>query len=101
MLEVIYDDWNNEQLSKDLDELECTQPMWQNFIWNVSLFNVNSLAVMTWKDGEEQTLDELAGQLQQYINQQEFFFLIDKYFFHVLIIYNILFLNKTTLLLSN
>ncbi|KAM9304354.1 LOW QUALITY PROTEIN: patched domain-containing protein 3 [Morus bassanus] len=58
MLEVIYDGLNNEQLSKDPDEVQCTEPT-----WSAPSSHVNSLAVMTWKDGEEQMVDELAGQL--------------------------------------
>ncbi|KAK4818455.1 hypothetical protein QYF61_013661 [Mycteria americana] len=66
MPEVIYDDLDNKQLSKDPDEVKCTQPMWQKFVWSTPASYANSLAVMTWKDGEGQMVDELAGQLQQY-----------------------------------
>ncbi|KAK4828908.1 hypothetical protein QYF61_001466 [Mycteria americana] len=57
VLEVIHDDLNNEQLSTDLDE---------KFAWSAPLSYDNLLAVATWKDGEGQTVDELAGQFQQY-----------------------------------
>ncbi|KAK4819027.1 hypothetical protein QYF61_024181 [Mycteria americana] len=66
MLEVIYDDLDNEQLSKDPDEVKRTQPMWQKLVWSAPALYASSLAVMTWKDGEGQTVDELAGQLWQY-----------------------------------
>ncbi|KAK4825909.1 hypothetical protein QYF61_003404 [Mycteria americana] len=63
MLEVIYDDPGNKQLSKDPDEVRCTRPMWRKLVRSTPLLHANSLAVMTWKDGEEPTVDELAGQL--------------------------------------
>lgn len=64
--EVIYRDLDNEQLSKDPDEVKCTRPMWQKFVQSAPSSYSNSLAVMTWKDGEEHKVDELAGQLWQY-----------------------------------
>ncbi|KAK4821934.1 hypothetical protein QYF61_004938 [Mycteria americana] len=63
VLEVI-DDLDNEQLSKDADEVQCTRPMWWKFERSAPSSHANSLAVMTWKDGEEQMVDELAGQLR-------------------------------------
>ncbi|KAK4824604.1 hypothetical protein QYF61_016873 [Mycteria americana] len=66
MLEVIYDHLNNEQLSKDPDEVRCTRPMWRKFVRSTPASYANSLVVMTWKDGEGQRVDELAGQLWQY-----------------------------------
>ncbi|KAF1662984.1 RNA polymerase II subunit A C-terminal domain phosphatase, partial [Aptenodytes patagonicus] len=66
VLEVIYDDLNNEQLSKDPDEVKDTRPMWRKFVRSSPSSYANSLAVMTWKDGEGQMVDELAGQLRQY-----------------------------------
>jgi len=65
VLEVIYDDLNNEQLSKDPDEVKSTRPMWWKFVQSKSSSYVSSLAVMTWKDSKEQTVDELVGQLWQ------------------------------------
>ncbi|KAK4807128.1 hypothetical protein QYF61_018469 [Mycteria americana] len=32
VLEVIYGDLDNEQLSKDPDEVQCTRPMWQKLV---------------------------------------------------------------------
>jgi len=66
MLEVIYDDLDKEQLSQDPDEVTCTQPMWRKFVQSAPSSYANSLAVMTWKDGEGQMVDELAGQAWQY-----------------------------------
>ena len=57
MLEVIYNDPGNEQLPTDPDEVQCTQPMWQKFLRSVPPLYANSLAVMSWKDGEGQTVD--------------------------------------------
>ncbi|KAK4832852.1 LOW QUALITY PROTEIN: hypothetical protein QYF61_025872 [Mycteria americana] len=39
--------------------------MWRKFVQSAPSSYANSLAVMIWKDGEGQTVDELAGQLQQ------------------------------------
>ncbi|XP_065518438.1 E3 ubiquitin-protein ligase AMFR isoform X1 [Lathamus discolor] len=64
VLEVIYDD--NEKLSKDPDEVRCTRHMWQKFVQSVPSLYASSLAVMMWKDGEGQTVDELAGRLWRY-----------------------------------
>ncbi|KAK4823308.1 hypothetical protein QYF61_000521 [Mycteria americana] len=66
VLEVIYDDLDNEQLSKDPDEVKCTWPMWWKFVWSAPASYANSSGLMTWKDREGQTVDELAGQLWQY-----------------------------------
>ncbi|KAK4821074.1 hypothetical protein QYF61_012416 [Mycteria americana] len=66
MLEVTYDDLDNKQLLKDPDEVKCTQHVWQKFVQSTPSSYANSLAVMTWKGGEGQTADELAGKLQQY-----------------------------------
>ncbi|XP_062465251.1 E3 ubiquitin-protein ligase AMFR isoform X1 [Pezoporus occidentalis] len=64
VLEVIYDD--NEKLSKDPDEVRCTRYMWQKFVQSIPSLYADLLAVMMWKDGEGQTVDELAGQLWRY-----------------------------------
>ncbi|KAK4816511.1 hypothetical protein QYF61_017611 [Mycteria americana] len=40
--------------------------MWQKFVQGAPSSHANSLAVMTWKDREGQTVDELAGQIWQY-----------------------------------
>ncbi|KAM6101009.1 uncharacterized protein LJ206_009010 [Theristicus caerulescens] len=66
LLEVIYNDLNNEQLPKDPDEVQCTRPMWRKFVWSAPSLHTNSLAVMTWKDEEGPTVDEMATQLRQY-----------------------------------
>ncbi|MCQ4078415.1 hypothetical protein FK519_26840 [Klebsiella pneumoniae] len=66
VLEIIYDDLDNDQLPKDPDEVRCTRQMWRKFVRSAPSSYANSLAVMTWKDGEEETVDELAGRLRQY-----------------------------------
>ena len=57
MLEVIYGDLNNKQLSKDPDEVRCTRPMWWKLVRNASSSCANSLAILTWKDGDGPTVD--------------------------------------------
>ena len=43
MLEVIYDDLNNEQLSKDPDEVKCTQVCMERTIIVCQLIGSNDL----------------------------------------------------------
>lgn len=50
MLDVIYGDLDNDQISKYADEDKCTQPMWQKFVQSAP----SPLAVMAWEDGEVQ-----------------------------------------------
>lgn len=66
MLEVIYDDLDNKQLSKDPDEVMYTQPMWQKFVWSAPSLYANSMAIMAWKEGQGQKVNDLTGQLCQY-----------------------------------
>ncbi|GAB0177269.1 hypothetical protein GRJ2_000192100 [Grus japonensis] len=64
--EMVYYDPDNMQLPTDPDEVQCTRPTWQKFVRGTSLSYTNSLAVMDWEDKEAPTVDEVAGQLQQY-----------------------------------
>ncbi|KAM9590490.1 uncharacterized protein ACIBXB_005749 [Morphnus guianensis] len=66
VLEVIYNDPENAQSPTDPDEVQCTQPMWRKFLRSAPPTYANSLAVMSWKEGNGQTVDELAVQLRQY-----------------------------------
>ncbi|KAK4811188.1 hypothetical protein QYF61_019819 [Mycteria americana] len=66
MFEVIYGDLDNKKLSKDPDEVQCTRPMWRKLVWNAPASCANSLAILTWKDGEGPTVDEAASQLWEY-----------------------------------
>ncbi|KAK4807032.1 hypothetical protein QYF61_000361 [Mycteria americana] len=65
MLEVIYGDLDNEQLSKDPDEVRCTRPTWRKLVRSAPSSYANSLAILTWKDGEGPMVDEAASQLRQ------------------------------------
>ncbi|KAK4815995.1 hypothetical protein QYF61_010863 [Mycteria americana] len=65
VLELIYGDLGNKQLSEDPDEV-CTRPMWRKLVQSVPSLYVNSLAVLTWKDEEGPTVDEAASQLWEY-----------------------------------
>ncbi|KAK4826693.1 hypothetical protein QYF61_010702 [Mycteria americana] len=42
MLEVIYGDLDNEQLSKDPDEVSCTRPMWRKLVRSAPVSCANS-----------------------------------------------------------
>ncbi|GAB0207640.1 hypothetical protein GRJ2_003229700 [Grus japonensis] len=64
--EMVYYDPDNVQLPTDPDEVQCTRPMWQKFVWSAPSSYTNSLAVMDWKSEEAPTVDEVAGRLRQY-----------------------------------
>uniref|UniRef100_A0A8C0FKI1 E3 ubiquitin-protein ligase AMFR n=1 Tax=Bubo bubo TaxID=30461 RepID=A0A8C0FKI1_BUBBB len=66
VVEVMKDAVNNKQLSTDPDEVRCTELMWWIFVQSAPCFCAKSLAVMTRKGVEEQTVDELVVQLKQY-----------------------------------
>ncbi|KAK4827160.1 hypothetical protein QYF61_015114 [Mycteria americana] len=66
MLEVIYSNLDNDQAYKDLDEIWCTQSMWQKFVRNAPTSYTHTLAIMSWTDTEAPTIDELARQLREY-----------------------------------
>ena len=66
MLEMIYYDPDSAQLPRDPDEVQCTRPMWRKFVRSAPSSYANPLAVLTWKDEEAQTVDEMARQLRQY-----------------------------------
>ncbi|KAK4811012.1 hypothetical protein QYF61_015716 [Mycteria americana] len=63
VLEVIYGDLDDEQVSKDPNEVRCTRPMWWNLVRSAPALYDNSTAVMTWKDREGPTVDEVASHL--------------------------------------
>ncbi|KAK4806889.1 hypothetical protein QYF61_012610 [Mycteria americana] len=66
MLGVTYGDLDNEQLSKDPDEVQCTRPTWQKLVRSAPPSCASSLAILTWKDEEGPTVDEVASQLREY-----------------------------------
>ncbi|XP_049649580.1 uncharacterized protein LOC126035259 isoform X2 [Accipiter gentilis] len=66
VLETIHHDPDNPQLPKDPDEVQCTRPMWWKFVRSALSSYANALAVMSWKDEEAPTVEEVACQLRQY-----------------------------------
>ncbi|KAK4811079.1 hypothetical protein QYF61_016365 [Mycteria americana] len=66
MLEVIYGDLDDERLPKDPDEVQCTRPTWWKLVRNAPSSCANSLAILTWKDGEGPTVDEVDSHLREY-----------------------------------
>lgn len=66
LLDAICKDPNKKQLSTDPDEVQRTKPMWQKFPRNTSLSYANSFLIISWKESEEQMVDELAGQIWPY-----------------------------------
>ncbi|KAK4814464.1 hypothetical protein QYF61_018982 [Mycteria americana] len=66
MLEVIYGDLDDVQSPINPDEVQCTRPMWQKLVQNAPPSCANSLAILTWKDGDGPTVNEAASNLQEY-----------------------------------
>ncbi|KAK4830621.1 hypothetical protein QYF61_012446 [Mycteria americana] len=66
ILELIYGDLDNKQLSKDPDEAWCTRPLWRQLVQSVPALYANSFTILTWKDEEGPTVDEAATQLREY-----------------------------------
>ncbi|KAK4811292.1 hypothetical protein QYF61_023344 [Mycteria americana] len=66
VLEVIYGDLNDVRSPIDPDEVQCTRPMWRKLVRNMPPSCANSLAILTWKDGEGPTVNEAASNLREY-----------------------------------
>ncbi|KAK4831864.1 hypothetical protein QYF61_019692 [Mycteria americana] len=66
VLEVIYGDLDDVRSPTDPDEVQCTRPMWRKLVRNAPLSCANSLAILTWKDGDGPTVNEAASNLQEY-----------------------------------
>ncbi|KAK4815729.1 hypothetical protein QYF61_006767 [Mycteria americana] len=63
VLEVLYGDLDNEQLPKEPDEVQCTRSTWLKLVQNAPSLCANSLAILTWKDGErvQQWMEQIAS----------------------------------------
>ncbi|KAK4815594.1 hypothetical protein QYF61_004809, partial [Mycteria americana] len=66
VLEVIYGDLDNGQLSNDPDEVKCTRPMRWKLLQSAPALYANSMATLIWKDREGLMVDEVASQLREY-----------------------------------
>ena len=66
MVEAIYSNRDNNQVSKDLDDIQCMWSMWLKFVWNAPMFYTSTLVVIDWTDIEAPTVDRLAYQLWQF-----------------------------------
>lgn len=66
MLGLVYNDLYNNQLYRDSNEVKWPWPLWWKFVQSTPRLYASMLAAMTWKDLEEPTVDEWAGQLWQY-----------------------------------
>ncbi|KAK4810845.1 hypothetical protein QYF61_008817 [Mycteria americana] len=66
MLEVIYGDLDDERSPRDPDGVQCTRPMWRKLVRNAPPSCANSLAILTWKDGDGPTVNEAASHLWEY-----------------------------------
>ncbi|KAK4806879.1 hypothetical protein QYF61_012600 [Mycteria americana] len=63
MVEVIYSNLDNNQASKDLNEIWCMRSTWRKFVQSAPTSYTNTLAIMSWTDTEAPTVDGLARQL--------------------------------------
>lgn len=62
VLRMVYNvDLNNYQLSSNSGSIWCMQTVWWKSVQSSPLLNANSLAVMAWKDRDEQTGNELVN----------------------------------------
>ena len=66
VLEVIYGDLDDVRSPKDPDEVQCTRPMWRKLVRNAPPSCANSLAILTWRDGDGPTVNEAASNLWEY-----------------------------------
>ncbi|KAK4810665.1 hypothetical protein QYF61_007465 [Mycteria americana] len=66
VLEVIYGDLDDVRSPTDPDEVQCTRPMWWKLVRNAPSSCANSLAILTWKDGDGPTVNEAASNLREY-----------------------------------
>ena len=64
--EQIYYDLDNPQSPTDPDEVQCVRTVGQKFVQSTPSSYANSLAATGWKEEEAPTVNEVAGQLQQY-----------------------------------
>lgn len=63
MVEMIYSNLDENQASKDLDEIQCMWSMQQKFVQNEPASYANTVAMMSWTDMEAPAMDGLARQL--------------------------------------
>lgn len=56
VLEAIYRGPNNHQSAVDPDEVHYKQSMWQKFLQSAALLYINSLALLSMKEGEQTVL---------------------------------------------
>ena len=63
MVEVVYSNLDNNQASKDLDDVQYTRSMWQKFVQSALMLYASTLVTMDWIDIEAPTLYRLAYQL--------------------------------------
>ncbi|GAB0209900.1 hypothetical protein GRJ2_003455700 [Grus japonensis] len=66
VVEVIYSDLDSNQVSKDLDDIQCTRATWRRFVWNAPVLYSNTLAMMDWPDFNIPTVERLSHQLQHF-----------------------------------
>lgn len=62
VVEVTYSNLNNNQASKDPDEVRYLRSTWRKFVWNTPTY-ASTLVIMDWTDIEAPTVERLACQL--------------------------------------
>ncbi|KAK4810528.1 hypothetical protein QYF61_004491 [Mycteria americana] len=64
VLEVIYGDLDNDEVSKDPDDILCIQAMWRKVVQNAPVSYSNSLAAMYCPDTDTPTVERASSWLQ-------------------------------------
>ncbi|XP_049649847.1 uncharacterized protein LOC126035354 [Accipiter gentilis] len=66
VVEVIYSDLDDDEVSKDPDDVLCTRAMWQKVIQGAPASYYNSLAAMYCPDMERPTVEKVSSWLQNF-----------------------------------
>ncbi|XP_075595208.1 uncharacterized protein LOC142599193 [Balearica regulorum gibbericeps] len=66
VLEVIYSDLDDEEVSKDPEDVLCTRAMWRKVIQSAPASYSNSLAAMYFPDMDTPTVEKVSAWLQNF-----------------------------------
>ncbi|GAB0202585.1 hypothetical protein GRJ2_002724100 [Grus japonensis] len=66
VLEVIYSDLDDEEVSKDPEDVLCTRAMWRKVIQSAPASYSNSLAAMYFPDRDTPTVEKVSSWLQNF-----------------------------------
>ena len=66
VLEVIYSDLDDDEVSKDPEDVLCTRAMWRKVIQSAPASYSNSLAAMYYPDMDTPTVEKVSSWLQNF-----------------------------------